>query len=257
MKSIEQIAQEFFPSQTLARCGGAHKYCLHCAKCRADEPDELYDPNSGIASVIDATVLKAEANSQDIEELCKMANQFKTASVCINSYFIAQALKLVKDPVRVCTVINFPLGAGSRKAVKKEAKAVIEAGIHELDMVQNIAAVKSKDWDLALETIKAVAIQCLEEKVLLKVILETCYLSREELIISCLFSKKAGAKFVKTSTGFGTAGAKADDIALMREVVGPKFGVKASGGIRNPETAKQMLDSGANRIGASSVKALI
>jgi len=257
MNSIEDIAREFFPSDEPARCGGAHIICLHCAKCRADEADELYDPAQGIASVIDATILKADATVDDIEKLCAMANEHKTASVCINSYFISQTRKLLQDAVKTCTVINFPLGAGSRKAVKKEAKAVIEAGINELDMVQNIAAVKSKDWDMALETIKAVAIQCLEEKVLLKVILETCFLDREEIIISCLFSKKAGAKFVKTSTGFGTAGAKAEDIALMREVVGPKFGVKASGGIRNPETAKLMLESGANRIGASSVSAII
>ncbi|MDD2507060.1 MAG: deoxyribose-phosphate aldolase [Candidatus Cloacimonetes bacterium] len=217
----------------------------------------MFDTKQELASVIDATVLKADTTKEDITQLFAMANEYKTASVCINSYFIPQASKILLPPVKTCTVINFPLGAGSRKAVKKEAKAVIEAGVQELDMVQNIAAIKSKDWDMALETIKAVAIQCLEEKVLLKVILETCYLSREEIIISCLFSKKAGAKFVKTSTGFGTAGAKAEDIALMREVVGQKFGVKASGGIRNPETAKLMLESGANRIGASSVTALL
>jgi deoxyribose-phosphate aldolase len=257
MRTIEDIAREFFPTEDLARCGGAHNICLHCAKCRAEEADELYDPANGVASVIDATILKADATDVDIEKLCAMATEHQTASVCINSYFLPQARRLLKDTVKICTVINFPLGAGSRKAVKKEAKAVIEAGVQELDMVQNISAVKSKDWDMALETIKAVAIQCLEEKVLLKVILETCYLDREELIISCLFSKKAGAKFVKTSTGFGPSGATAENIALMREVVGPKFGVKASGGIRNPETAKLMLESGANRIGASSVAALL
>ncbi len=257
MKSIEDIAREFFPSEDLARCGGGHKICLHCAKCRADEADELYDESKGIAGSIDATILKADAALEDIQKLCAMANEYKTASVCINSYFIPQAAKMLQDPVKTCTVINFPLGAGSRKAVKKEAKAVIESGVQELDMVQNLAALKSRDWDMVLETIKAVAIQCLEHKVLLKVILETCFLSREELIISCLFSKKAGAKFVKTSTGFGSAGAKAEDIALMREVVGPKFGVKASGGIRTPEAAREMLKSGANRIGASSVSALL
>lgn len=257
MRSIEDIAREFFPTEEPARCGGAHNICLHCAKCRADEPDELYDPTKGIAYVIDATILRADATDSDIEILCQTATQHQTASVCINSYFLPQAKRLIQEPVKTCTVINFPLGAGSRKAVKKEAKAVLEAGVQELDMVQNISAIKSKDWDMALETIKAVAIQCLEEKVLLKVILETCYLDREELIISCLFSKKAGAKFVKTSTGFGTAGAAAEHIALMREVVGPKFGVKASGGIRNRETALLMLESGANRIGASSVRDLL
>jgi deoxyribose-phosphate aldolase len=154
-------------------------------------------------------------------------------------------------------VINFPLGAGSRKAVKKEAKAVLEAGIDELDMVQNLAALRSGDWQMAMETIKSVAIQCLENSVLLKVIIETCYLTREQLILSCLISKKAGAKYVKTSTGFGTSGATAEDIALMREVVGPKLGVKASGGIRDKDSANQMIAAGASRIGASSVSALL
>ena len=257
MKSIEEIAREFFPGEDLARCGGAHKICLHCAKCRADDPDELFDPEQGIASTIDATLLKADASKEMVNELCEMANSYQTASVCINSYYIPQIRKLLNDPIKSCTVINFPLGASSRLAVKKEAKAVLEAGVDEVDMVQNLAALKSKDWPMVLETVKAVAIQCLERKKLLKVILETCYLDREELIISCLMSKKAGAKYVKTSTGFGPSGAKAEDIALMREVMGPKFGVKASGGIRSPEDAKAMLDAGANRIGASSVKALL
>ena len=257
MKSIEQIAREFFPTEDLARCGGAHKICLHCAKCRAEEPDELYDPEKGVASAIDATILKADASQEAVGELCEMANKYQTASVCINSYFIPQIKKLLDESVKSCTVINFPLGASSRLAVKKEAKAVLEAGVDEVDMVQNLAALKSRDWPMVLETIKAVAIQCLERKKLLKVILETCYLDREELIISCLMSKKAGAKYVKTSTGFGPSGAQAEDIALMREVVGPKFGVKASGGIRTPEAAKAMLEAGASRIGASSVKALL
>ncbi|MCB5252479.1 MAG: deoxyribose-phosphate aldolase [Candidatus Cloacimonadaceae bacterium] len=257
MKSIEQIAREFFPTEDLAHCGGAHKICLHCSKCRADEPDELFDPEKGIAATIDATILKAEANADAVSELCEMANSYQTASVCINSYFIPQVKKLLQAPVKSCTVINFPLGSASRLAVKKEAKAVLEAGVDEVDMVQNLAALKSKDWPMVLETIKAVAIQCLERKKLLKVILETCYLDREELIISCLMSKKAGAKYVKTSTGFGSFGAKAEDVALMREVVGPKFGVKASGGIRTPEAARAMLEAGASRIGASSVKALL
>ncbi|MDD4099855.1 MAG: deoxyribose-phosphate aldolase [Candidatus Cloacimonetes bacterium] len=257
MKSIPDIAKEYFPSQQICRCGGAHHICLHCAKCRADEPDELYDPAKGIASIIDATVLKADATDDDIAKLCAMAAEHHTASVCINSHFIPYARKILDGAVKTCTVINFPLGAGSRKAVKKEAKAVIESGIDELDMVQNLAALRSGDWQMAMETIKSVAIQCLENSVLLKVIIETCYLTREQLILSCLISKKAGAKFVKTSTGFGSAGAKPEDIALMREVVGPKFGVKASGGIRDQESASKMIEAGANRIGASSVSALL
>lgn len=257
MKSIKEIAMEHFPSDKKARCGGAHEICLFCAKCRADEEDEIYKPEAGIASVIDATVLKADASAADVEKLCEMANEFKTASVCINSYFIPLIKKLLDPDVKSCTVINFPLGAGLPEAVASEADAALNAGVDEVDMVQNLAAIKSGNWDDALKTIQGTAKLCLAKDALLKVILETCYLDKEELILSCLISKKAGAKYVKTSTGFGTAGAKAEDIALMREVVGPKFGVKASGGIRNPEAAKEMLDSGASRIGASSVSALL
>ncbi|NLO44339.1 MAG: deoxyribose-phosphate aldolase [Candidatus Cloacimonetes bacterium] len=257
MKSIKEIAMEHFPSDKLARCDGAHEICLHCAKCRVAEADETYNPDAGIASVIDATVLKAEANATDIEKLCEMANEYKTASLCINSYFIPLVKKLLDPVVKTCTVINFPLGAGHIEAVAQEADAVIKAGADEVDMVQNLAAIKSGNWDDALKTVQAVASLCLAQDVLLKVILETCYLSREELILSCLISKKAGAKYVKTSTGFGTAGAKAEDIALMRKVVGSKLGVKASGGIRTPQSAKEMLDSGASRIGASSVVTLL
>jgi len=257
MTSIQEIASKYFPGTEPCRCGGAHSICLNCAKCRADEPDELYTPGDPIASIIDATVLKADATDDDIRALCATANEHDTASVCVNSHFVPLVKKLLTDSVKSCTVINFPLGANSRKAVKKEAKAVIEAGIDELDMVQNIAALRSGDWQMALETIKSVAIQCLENSVLLKVILETCYLSRDEIILSCLLAKKAGAKFVKTSTGFGSAGATAENIALMREVVGPKLGVKASGGIRDKASAQSMIEAGANRIGASSVTALI
>jgi len=257
MNDIEKLAREHFPGEDLARCGGGHRICLHCARCRAEETDELYDEEKGIAAHIDATVLKADSSADDVSALCAMANEYHTASVCINSYFIPQIKKLLDEEVKSCTVVNFPLGSGSRLAVKKEARAVLEAGVDEVDMVQNLAALKSRDLDMVLETIKAVAIQCLEYKKLLKVILETCYLSREELILSCLMSKKAGAKYVKTSTGFGSSGAKVEDIALMREVVGPKFGVKASGGIRDAETALAMLTAGASRIGASSVKALL
>jgi deoxyribose-phosphate aldolase len=257
MNDIEKIARDFFDIDDIARCGGGHKICLHCARCRAEEQDELYDDAKGIAAHVDATILKADATKMDVSNLCQMANEYQTASVCINSYYIPQIKTELTDSVKSCTVINFPLGSGSRLAVKKEARAVLEAGVDEVDMVQNLAALKSKDWDMVLETIKAVAIQCLEYKKLLKVIIETCLLDREELIISCLMAKKAGAKYVKTSTGFGSAGAKVEDIFLMREVVGPKFGVKASGGIRDAQSAKAMLKAGASRIGASSVKALL
>ena len=256
MQNIADLAKKYFPNTKLCRCGGAHQICLNCAVCRADEPDELYEPTHGIAGIIDATLLKADAKSQDIIALCEMANQFKTASVCINSFYIPLVKSLLKN-VKSCTVINFPLGAGSLEALAAEAEAVIQAKVDEVDMVQNLAALKSGDLAANLANTAAVAQKCIKAGVLLKVILETCYLNQDELILSCLISKKAGAKYVKTSTGFGSSGAKAEDIALMRAVVGPKFGVKASGGIRDKETAQKMIAAGANRIGASSVAALL
>jgi deoxyribose-phosphate aldolase len=142
-------------------------------------------------------------------------------------------------------------------AVVAEAMAVINTGIEELDMVQNLSAVKSGQPNLSYNLIRSVAELCRANKVLLKVILETCYLSEDEIITCCLYAKKAGAEFVKTSTGFGSAGASVENVRLMRETVGPKLGVKASGGIRTREQALQMIAAGANRIGASAVKALV
>ena len=256
MKQISFIAKKYFPSKQVARCGGAHEICLNCAICRAQEPDELFHPADGIASIIDATLLKADATAEDIRALCEMANSYKTASVCVNSFYIPLVKSLLTG-VKSCTVINFPIGAGSRDAVRLEAAAVLKAKVDEVDMVQNLSALKSGDIAENLATTEAVAELCQMAGALLKVIIETCYLSKEELILSCLIGKKAGAKYVKTSTGFGTAGATAEDIALMRAVVGPKLGVKASGGIRAKDSAQKMIAAGANRIGASSVSALI
>lgn len=149
------------------------------------------------------------------------------------------------------------MGAGDNEAVCAEAEAVIALGVEELDMVMNLPAMLSREYEENLDCITAVAALCIQNNVLLKVILETCYLDEEQIILACLQAKKAGADFVKTSTGFGSAGASVANIALMRATVGPKMGVKASGGIRDRETAIAMISAGANRIGASSVKALI
>ena len=156
-----------------------------------------------------------------------------------------------------CSVINFPLGASSLEAVEAEVTSILEHGIEEVDMVQSLSAVKSGLPKLSYDMIHSVASICYKRDAVLKVIVETCVLSEEELIISCLYAKKAGADFVKTSTGFGSAGAKLEDVELMRRCVGPKMGVKASGGIRDRETALAMLEAGANRIGASNVLALL
>ena len=149
------------------------------------------------------------------------------------------------------------MGASCPQAIVNEAKAVLEIGAEEVDLVQNLSAFLSGDYDNDLQCMQEVVKLCKKHKALLKVILETCYLTEEQIIISCLLAKKAGADFVKTSTGFGTAGATKENVTLMRKVVGPKIGVKAAGGIRTKEQALAMLSAGANRIGASSVKTIL
>ncbi|HNZ06574.1 MAG: deoxyribose-phosphate aldolase [Candidatus Cloacimonetes bacterium] len=257
MNKIEAIARRLFPNNELCRCGGDHVICLQCAVCRADQPDQLWNPSQGIAAVIDATVLKANASQEEVNTLCEVANDHHCASVCVNSWFSHIVRLRLANPVKNCTVINFPLGAGCLEAVVEEAKAVIQHGVQEVDMVQSLSAIRSGHPKLSYDIVKAVAEVCRKEEVRLKVILETCYLSEDEIIASCLYAKKAGADFVKTSTGFGSAGATVEHIKLMRQSVGPKLGVKASGGIRDRATALAMLSAGANRIGASSVQALI
>lgn len=257
MNKIETIARKLFGDNPPCKCLGGHRICLGCAVCRADMADRIYDPNAGIASIIDATILKAEATQDDVNALCDLANDHKCASVCVNSHFSHPLQLRLSAAVKSCTVINFPLGAGYKYAVVAEALAVINTGIEELDMVQNLSAVKSGHPVQSYELIKAVAELTKTNSVLLKVILETCFLSPEEIIACCLYAKKAGAEFVKTSTGFGTAGATVENVKLMRETVGPKIGVKASGGIRTREQAMAMIEAGANRIGASSVTALL
>lgn len=257
MKEIRDIAIRLFGQSSPCHCGGQHEICLNCVKCRAEKPDQLYNPALGIASAIDATILKADANLDDVNALCDTANDHKCASVCVNSWFSHYVRLRLTHPVKSCTVINFPLGANCLEAVLEEARAVLTHGVQEVDMVQNIAALRSGHWLPNFEMIKAVAAVCHKSGAILKVILETCLLSTEQIIISCLYAKKAGADFVKTSTGFGSAGATEDHIRLMRSVVGPKLGVKASGGVRTRSQAEAMLDAGANRIGASSVTALL
>lgn len=257
MKDISKIAIDLLGDNHPAQCGGGHKICLNCFKCHLKYPDRVYDPSLKLASYIDATLLKADASKKNIEELCNTANQYKTASVCVNSFFIPLANTLLEKPVISCTVINFPLGASNINAVAYEAESVLKEGAKEVDLVQNLSALLSGDYDTDLQTIQNVVILCKEHKALLKVILETCYLTEEQIIISSLLAKKAGADFIKTSTGFGTAGATVENIALMRKVVGPKIGVKAAGGIKTKEQALAMLNAGANRIGASNVTAIL
>jgi deoxyribose-phosphate aldolase len=257
MDKIDKIARHLFGDNPPCKCGGGHKICLGCAVCRADKPDQTYDPNKGMASIIDATLLRADAGQTEVNALCDLANDHKCASVCVNSHFSHPLQLRLSSAVKSCTVINFPLGASYTYAVAAEALAVINTGIEELDMVQNLSAVKSGHILHSYELIRNIAEICRSNNVLLKVILETCFLTEDEIIACCLYAKKAGADFVKTSTGFGTAGATVENVRLMRATVGPKVGVKASGGIRTREQALAMVEAGANRIGASSVTALL
>jgi deoxyribose-phosphate aldolase len=257
MERIESIALRLFGDNESCKCGGGHVICIGCDVCRAGMPDQTYNPDNGIASIIDATILKADAAQEDVYALCDLANDNTCASVCVNSHFSQNLTLRLSSPVKSCTVINFPLGAGYKYAVAAEALAVINTGIQEMDMVQNLSAVKSGDYIQSFELIRGISDICRNNNVLLKVILETCYLSDDEIIICSLYAKKAGADFVKTSTGFGTGGATFENVRLMRQTVGPKIGVKASGGIKTREQALSMIEAGANRIGASNVLALL
>lgn len=204
-----------------------------------------------LARYIDHTLLAADATEDMIVKLCKEAKEYKFASVCVNSCHVALASRLLKDSdVNVCTVVGFPLGAMSTKAKAYEASLAVVEGATEVDMVINIGALKDKRYDEVEKDIREVKRACLGK--LLKVIIETCLLTDEEKVKACELSKKAGADFVKTSTGFSKWGAKKEDVALMRKTVGPGMGVKASGGIRDRETALEMIKAGASRLGCSS-----
>lgn len=209
-----------------------------------------------IACKIDHTMLKPETRLEDIKKLCKEALENKFASVCINPCYVSVASKLLKNSkVKVCTVIGFPLGAGTTEAKAFEAKNAVENGADEVDMVINIGKLKDKNYDYVEKDIKTLT-DIVKGKALVKVIIETCLLSDEEKVIVCKIAKKAGADFVKTSTGFSKAGAKVEDVKLMRQTVGNDMGVKASGGIRTYEDAVKMINAGASRIGASASVAI-
>ena len=209
-----------------------------------------------IASYIDHTVLAANATQEKIEKLCAEAKGWHFASVCVNTCwarFCAEKLK--GTGVNVCVVVGFPLGAMCTKAKAYEAKCAVEDGADEVDMVINIGWLKDGKDDLVEEDIRQVKKACGDKH--LKVIIEACLLTDEEKVRACELSVKAGADFVKTSTGFSTGGAKAEDVALMRKTVGPNTGVKAAGGIRTYEDALKMIEAGANRLGCSAGIAIV
>ncbi len=254
-------------------CGASPETCAGCGQCAEKNPSGVTAlvtggadrigaavgtkvSNREVASLIDHTMLKADATESDIRKLCAEAREHVFASVCVNPGWVSVAAReLQGSPVKVCTVIGFPLGATTPTAKAIETRDAIANGATEVDMVINVGALKSGNDDLVRRDIAAV-VESARGQALVKVILETALLSREEKVKACLLAKMAGADFVKTSTGFSTGGATVEDIALMRETVGPDMGVKASGGIKSPEDAQAMIAAGATRIGASASVAI-
>ena len=209
-----------------------------------------------IAKMIDHTMLKADATAETITRYCGEAREHGFASVCVNSCHVPLVSSLLKgSEVKTCCVVGFPLGAMLTGAKAYEANLSVKAGAQEVDMVINIGAVKDKNWDFVRDDIKAVVDA--SKPAIVKVIIETCLLTDEEKVKACELAKEAGADFVKTSTGFSTGGAKAEDVALMRKTVGDDMGVKASGGIHTAEEAQAMIDAGASRLGTSATLAII
>lgn len=205
-----------------------------------------------INKLIDHTALKPNTNKESILKLIAEAKTYDFASVCINPCWVALAHQELKNTdVKVCTVIGFPLGANTTEVKVFEAKDAIEKGAQEIDMVINIAMLKDKEYDYVENEIHQI-VEAAKDKAIVKVIIEACLLTDEEKIKACELSQKAGADFVKTSTGFSTGGATVHDIALMRKTVGAEMGVKASGGVHTHEEALAMVEAGATRIGASA-----
>ena len=209
-----------------------------------------------ISKYIDHTVLKPDTTKAQILSLCEEAKVHDFASVCVNPTWVSLcANELQGTDVKVCTVIGFPLGANLKEVKAFETKLAVEAGATEIDMVINVGEVKDGNWDTVYQDIKAVVDAA--NGTLVKVIIETCLLTDEEKVKACEMSVKAGAQFVKTSTGFSTGGATVEDVRLMRQVVGQDVGVKASGGVRTSADMDAMLEAGATRIGTSGGVALV
>lgn len=210
-----------------------------------------------LAKYIDHTILKANATEKEVLTVCAEAREHNFFSVCVNPYYVKTVAEALKgSEVKVCSVIGFPLGQNTTELKALEAKKAVEDGAHEIDMVINVPALKDGKEAFVYEDIKAV-VEAISGKAILKVILETCLLSDEEKIKACELSKKAGAHFVKTSTGFSTGGATVEDVRLMKKTVGYELEVKASGAVRDRATALKMIEAGATRIGASSSVSIV
>lgn len=214
--------------------------------------DPLNNPKA-VASLIDHTLLKPDAARADVARLCDEAREFGFASVCVNPYWVQFAAENLADSsVNVCTVVGFPLGANDARTKLTEAQVAVAHGAEELDIVQNIGALRSQDLQVVRKEIEDLTALAHAHGAILKVILEASLLSEQEKITACTLAVDAKADFVKTSTGFSTGGATLEDVKLMRKTVGPSIGVKASGGIRTLDSLRSMVSAGANRIGTSS-----
>jgi len=234
-------------------CARNTKTIIAAGADRVSASERLTKIDPTIAALIDHTILKPEATRADVAKVCQEARQYNFASVCVNPYWVPLVrAELAGSPVKVCTVVGFPLGATSTEAKVAEAAAAVRAGAQEVDMVINVGALRSGDHEAVKLDIAQVVKVSHEARAIVKVILETALLDDNQKAVACTLSKLAGADFVKTSTGFGPSGATAHDIALIRSVVGPEMGVKASGGIRTLHDLHTMTAAGATRIGASA-----
>ena len=234
-------------------CARNTREIIAAGASRVSASEKLTKIDPSIAALIDHTILKADATRADVVKVCREARQYNFASVCVNPFWVPLVrAELAGTPVKVCTVVGFPLGATSTESKAAEAAIAVRDGAQEVDMVINVGALKSGDQDAVKADIAAVAKTAHAGGAILKVILETSLLSDTEKATACVLAKAAGAEFVKTSTGFSTAGATAHDIALMRQSVGPEMGIKASGGIRSLQDLQAMTAAGATRIGASA-----
>lgn len=232
---------------------------LQAGACRVGHATEGAAPHGQcgtLAEYIDHTLLKPTATDSEVLEVCRQAREYHFASVCINPAYVAlTARELAGSGVKVCTVIGFPLGSTTSETKAFETRDAVAKGADEIDMVIHIGKLKSGDFEYVCNDIRAV-VQSAQGRVV-KVIIETSLLTDDEKVAACILAKAAGAHFVKTSTGFGGGGATPEDIALMRKTVGPTLGVKASGGVRDCESAHKLIEAGASRLGASASVAIV
>ncbi|MFQ5855688.1 MAG: deoxyribose-phosphate aldolase [Anaerolineae bacterium] len=267
----EELIQAVIREVLAALAGRSGDACLDClGNCAAHCPNDVrtvvgagarrisYNGDGAavpadLARYIDHTALKPETTPAQIDKLCQEAVQFGFAAVCVNPAWIRRAADNLRGTdVGIASVVGFPLGANVAQIKAMEARRALRDGANELDMVINIGALKSKDYDIVWDDIAKVADASREVGAICKVIIEAALLTDEEKVIACRLAQDARADYVKTSTGFGPGGATVYDVALMREAVGPKMGIKAAGGIKTPEEARQMIAAGATRIGASA-----